>query len=196
MTTPQDPQWQGQQPAPGSYPPPAEGGYPPPPPAGYPPPQPAGYPPPQQGGQPASGYPQSQFAAPAGVPKAAQNAFLCWTALAGLVLLSFVINLAMSIGSGGTFSGFLGIALAAGAAFGAREMRAGKSSGRTIAAVCGGVLGAFQLLGLVLILGVASLIGGAVVVISVLLIGVALGLVVAGMVFMFKPEVSAYLARR
>ncbi|MCW2632249.1 MAG: hypothetical protein JWR88_1211 [Pseudonocardia sp.] len=190
--TPPEPQGEGQQPGPGS-PPPPDGGYPPPPPpeGGYPPPPPAYYPSQDQGAR----GPQGLFAAPPGVPRAAQNAFLCWMALAALVLLSFVINLAVSIGSGGTVSGFLGVALAAGAAFGAREMRAGKRSGRTIAAVCGGVLGVFQLLGLVLILGVASLIGGAVVLISLLLIAIALALVVAGMVFMFKPEVSAFLRR-
>lgn len=181
--TPPEPQGQGQQPGPGS--PPPDGGYPPPPPVYYPP---------QNQGEIGRG-PQGLFAAPPGVPKAAQNAFLCWMALAALVLLSFVINLAVSIGSGGTVSGFLGVALAAGAAFGAREMRAGKRSGRTIAAVCGGILGVFQLLGLVLILGVASLIVGAVVLISLLLIAIALALVVAGMVFMFKPEVSAFLRR-
>lgn len=185
MTTPPDPQWQAQQAGPDDSAPSAESGYAPPPPA-YDPPQPQGQ---------STRRPLGQFAAQGGVPKAARNAFLCWMALAALVLLSFLVNLAVSIGSGGTVTGFLGVALAAGAAFGAREMRAGKRSGRTIAAVCGAILGVFQLLGLVLILGVASLIGVAVIVTSVLLIGIDLALVVAGLVFMFKPEVSAFLNR-
>lgn len=184
MSTPPDPQWQGEQPtpAPGDYPPALQGGYPPPPPAGYPPPV----------DQPGPGYPQSQFAAPVGVPQAVQNAFLCWTTLAGLVLVSFVINLAMSIGSGGTASGFLSVALAAGAAYGVREMRAGKRSGRVVAAVTGGVLGLLLLLSLVFILSVAS--GGAAVV-NILFVALALGLAIAGMVFMFKSEVNAFLGR-
>lgn len=205
MTTPPDPEWQGQQPG-QQQPPPSE--HPPPPPPGYQQGPPPGYQ--QPGGTPSAeelwpGADAFKVAAPSGVPKDIQISFLMWMALAGLLVLLFILGLIGSASSGvgvGLGSNIIGLLLGLGAAYGAVMMRAGKAWGRIVAAVCGGILGLFLLIGLIALLGAIGLIGGAfggsvvlIIIIPLLIVVVGLGLIIAGMVFMFRPAANAYLTQ-
>ena len=136
------------------------------------------------------------------VPADIQRSFLLWMGVAGLVLLGFVITLS-TLGSGfvNPYGAVLNLIFAAAIVYGAAQMRLGKAFGRLLTAIVGGVLGILQLIGLLSALSffgtIGSLFGGAF--IGLLVVGIIFSLaccalIVAAMVYMFRPEASQYLS--
>ncbi len=125
---------------------------------------------------------------PSSVPKPVQQSLFCWIGLAALVALNFLVTLAARAV---TLGAVLALTLALVAAFGAREMRNGRVSGRLVAAVAGSILGALQLFGLVLVIGTLTTFGRLGFVVLILQL-VAFGLIIAGLVLMFRPAANTY----
>jgi hypothetical protein len=129
-------------------------------------------------------------ALPDDLPAEANQAYGCMTILLGVTVLTMVANLILS----GNPSGALGLLLTAGAFSGTQALRQRARYGRPLAAVCAIVLIVVQLASLVLIIALASTVGGLAVVLSILLGLVTFGLAGGGLVLMFRPSVSEFLA--
>ncbi|GAA1683617.1 hypothetical protein GCM10009765_36020 [Fodinicola feengrottensis] len=126
---------------------------------------------------------------PEDLPQEANQAYGCMAIALGLTALVMVVNLLL----GGNPSGVLGLLLTLGTFSGTQALRRRARYGRTLATICGSVLVLIQLGTIVLIVALAATFGALAVILTTLIGLVIVALVVATLVFMFRPSVTAFL---